>query len=281
MEYIIVHLSDIHYGPPFQEPLELILLREVKALTPDLVVVSGDLTQRARKHQFQQAKAFLDRLPDPYLVIPGNHDVPLYNVFDRLFRSLERYKAHIRPEVDMTVRVEGLLAVGLNSAFGWTNDRGRLTETQLRMAEETFANTPDADFRVLVTHHHFVCPSGVHQGPLPEALLHRFSSWGVELVLTGHTHLTHVEQRPDGLVLLQSGTATASRWKKLKKRVNSFNVITVKSNGMAIKIREFNAAQQAYTPAIEYAFARNVHEPENSAIMGAALATQPSRRIPT
>jgi 3',5'-cyclic AMP phosphodiesterase CpdA len=259
MNYRIVHLSDLHYGPPFQYALEPILLRESQALAPDLVVLSGDLTQRAKKRQFQQAKAFLDRLPKPYLVIPGNHDVPLYNVFDRLFRSLERYKTTIRPEVDMVARVDGLLAVGLNSAFGWTNDRGRLTRTQLQMAERTFGREPQADCKILATHHHFVCPPGVHQGALPEDLLSRFARWGVELVLTGHTHLTHVEQRPEGVVLLQSGTATATRWKKLKKRVNSFNLITVEADQIAIQVREYDAAQQTYTPTADYAFPRNVH----------------------
>jgi 3',5'-cyclic AMP phosphodiesterase CpdA len=261
METRIVHLSDIHYGPPFQAALEPILLKEIRDLAPDMVILSGDLTQRAKKAQFLQAKAFLDRLPKPYLVIPGNHDVPLYNVFDRLLRPLERYKAYVRPQVDMTVRSGGLLAVGLNSAFGWTNDRGRITEAQLQMAQETFAAEPQADFRVLVTHHHFVCPPGVHQGPLAEALLGRFAAWGVELVLTGHTHLTHVEQHPNGPVLLQSGTATASRWKKLKRRVNSFNIISVDAARIAIQVREYDAEQQTYAPAAEYDFARKVRQP--------------------
>lgn len=267
MNHRIIHLSDIHYGPPFQYALEPTILKEIKALTPDLVVLSGDLTQRAKKRQFQQAQAFLDRLPKPYLVIPGNHDVPLYNVFDRLFRSLKRYKTYIRPHVDMTVQTDGLLTVGLNSAFGWTDDRGRLTKAQLSMAEETFTHGPQTDLRILVTHHHFVCPPDVHQNSLPESLLSRFSTWGVELVLTGHTHLAYVEQRPDGLVLLQSGTATASRWKKLKEKVNSFNLITVTSKEITIQVRQYDPAQQTYAPAAEYAFARNVHQPDNSAII--------------
>jgi 3',5'-cyclic AMP phosphodiesterase CpdA len=257
--YRLVHLSDIHYGPPFQAALEPILLDAIRQAAPDLVVLSGDLTQRARTHQFRQAQAFLDRLPRPTLVIPGNHDVPLYNPFDRLFRSLERYKALIRPEVDMTVRVGGLLAVGLNSAYGWTNDRGRLTEAQLRRAEQAFLPYPAGPgphFKVLVTHHHFVRPPGVHQGPLPEPLLSRFAAWGVELVLTGHTHLAHVEQRPEGLVLLQAGTATASRWKKLKTRVNSFNLIAVDPGHIRVNILEYDAARGTYAPAAEHLFDR-------------------------
>ena len=256
MNYRIVHLSDIHYGPPFQAALEPVLMEAIAALTPDLVVVSGDLTQRARAHQFRQAGEFLARLPQPYLVIPGNHDVPLYNVFDRLFRPLERYKALIRPEVDMVVQVRGLLAVGLNSAYGWTNDGGRLTPAQLELAAQTFSTSPGAELKVLVTHHHFVRPASVHQGPLPESLLSRFAGWGVELVLVGHTHLSHVEQRREGPVLVQSGTATASRWKKLKKRVNSFNLIDADDEHIRVQVAEYDAASQAYVPAAGYRFSR-------------------------
>ena len=270
----IVHLSDIHYGSPFQQHLEPILLREIAAQRPDLVVLSGDLTQRAKKHQFQQAQALLDRLPRPYLVIPGNHDVPLYNVFDRLFRSLERYKTYIRPQVDMVVRAGGMLAVGLNSAHGWTNDRGRISEAQLQMAQAAFAAASQAEFKIVVTHHHFVCPPEVHQGPLPEALLARFAGWGVELVLTGHTHLSHVEQRPTGLVLLQSGTATASRWKKLEKRANSFNLIAVNADQIAVQVREYDPVQQDYVPAAEYTFPRKMRVPGNPAIMDPAHRAQ-------
>jgi len=270
----IVHLSDLHYGPPFQQHLEPILLRDVAAQEPDLVIFSGDLTQRARKRQFQQALAFLERLPQPCLIIPGNHDVPLYNVYARLFRSLERYKTYIRPQVDMVVRAGGMLAVGLNSAHGWTNDRGRIRESQLQMAQAAFAAEPQAELKIVVTHHHFVCPPEVHQGPLPKALLARFASWGVELVLTGHTHLSHVEQRPEGLVLLQAGTATASRWKKLKKRANSFNLITVDADQIAVQVREYDSAQQNYVPAAQYTFARKVHAPGNSAIMDPAHRAQ-------
>jgi 3',5'-cyclic AMP phosphodiesterase CpdA len=260
MSYRIVHLSDIHYGPPFQAALEPVLLEAITAQTPDLVVVSGDLTQRARTHQFRQASAFLARLPQPYLVIPGNHDVPLYNVFDRLFRPLERYKALIRPEVDMVVQVRGLLAVGLNSAYGWTNDGGRITPAQLELAARTFATSPSVDLKVLVTHHHFARPADVHQGPLPEPLLSRFAGWGVELVLVGHTHLSHVEQRPEGLVLVQSGTATANRWKKLKKRTNSFNRIDVDDETIRVEVAEYEPARRAYVQAASYRFPRPIRQ---------------------
>jgi len=260
MELKIVHLSDVHYGPPFQEALEPILLGQIQAEAPNLVVVSGDLTQRAKRPQFLQARTFLERLPRPYLVIPGNHDVPLYNVFDRLFRSLERYKRYIRSEVDMTVQVDGITAVGLNSAFGWTNDAGRITPSQLAAAEEAFAAAPNPTFKLVATHHHFVNPPGVHQRGLPEWLLERFAAWGVELVLTGHTHLSHVGRHPAGPVLVQAATATANRWKKLAKRAYSYNAITVGPDTIRVQVCEFDPARQIYAPAERFAFDRKASQ---------------------
>ncbi len=274
MKQRIVHLSDLHYGPPFQYALEPILLRDVKALVPELVVVAGDLTQRARKRQFQQASAFLDRLPKPCLVIPGNHDIPVYNPLARLLRPFERYKTYIHPHLDVVLRTEGITAVGLNSVRNWLVDRGALSPAQLRFAEEALRRSPEASLKVLASHHHFVLSPNVHQRPLPERLLSRFADWGVELVLVGHTHLTRVEQRPGGLVLIQSGTATATRWKTLKKRVNSFNLIDVSAKEICVQIHEYASAAQGYGPVAEYRFARNVHRRQNSAIMDAALSAE-------
>jgi 3',5'-cyclic AMP phosphodiesterase CpdA len=263
----IVHLSDLHYGPPFQYALEPILLEDVEALAPDLVIVSGDLTMRARKAQFEEARAFLDRLPKPYLVIPGNHEVPLFNGFNRLFRPFRDYKRYIHTPVDLTLRTRGILAVGLTSAHSWLIDRGQLTRQQLRYAEEMFRYSSQADLKILITHHHFVRQAHVYQRPLPEALLSRFAGWGVDMVLVGHTHLPHVEQRPDGLVLIQAGTATSNRWKRLKRHVNSYYFIRTSPAEIAIQAREYDREEGAYLPTAEYHLERNVQNAQNSAIM--------------
>src|SRR5690242_8777714 len=95
----ILHLSDLHFGrtdPALIDPL----LAAAREIAPDVVVVSGDLTQRARRAEFAAARAFLDALPSPQIVIPGNHDVPLYDVFSRFFRRLDRYQRTITEDLE-------------------------------------------------------------------------------------------------------------------------------------------------------------------------------------
>ena len=97
----LVHLSDLHFGrtdPALIEPL----LASIAAIAPDLVVVSGDLTQRARAAQFAEARAFLDRIAQPRIVVPGNHDVPLYRVWERFLSPLGKYKKHIGSDLEPT-----------------------------------------------------------------------------------------------------------------------------------------------------------------------------------
>src|SRR5688572_23186994 len=111
----IVHLSDIHFGR-VDARIVAPLVEAVRAVAPNLVAVSGDLTQRARRRQFQQARAFLDQLPPPLLVVPGNHDVPLYNLAARLLDPYGGYRRHIAEDLEPSYQDDEAIAVGLNSA---------------------------------------------------------------------------------------------------------------------------------------------------------------------
>src|SRR5215203_2252501 len=94
----IAHISDIHFGrtdPPVVEGL----VKDLAGRHPSLLVMSGDFTQRARERQYRDAAAFMARLPGPQLVVPGNHDIPLYDVIRRFFFPLSRYRKHITPDL--------------------------------------------------------------------------------------------------------------------------------------------------------------------------------------
>src|SRR5256714_4607423 len=111
----IVHLSDLHFGrvnPILIDPL----IRAVVKVEPDLVAVSGDLTQRARSYQFQQARSFLDALPKPQIIVPGNHDIPLHNVFARFLEPLTKYKRYIAEDLNPIYEDEEVAIVGVNTA---------------------------------------------------------------------------------------------------------------------------------------------------------------------
>ena len=111
----IVHLSDLHFGrtdPELVEPL----ISAIRRLNPTLLAVSGDLTQRARSHQFREARAFLDALPQPKIVVPGNHDIPLYNLYNRFFQPLDKYRRHITDDLQPTYSDDEMIVVGVSTA---------------------------------------------------------------------------------------------------------------------------------------------------------------------
>src|SRR6478752_716554 len=107
----IAHLSDIHFGR-VEPRLVTALVRTIAAVAPDLVAVSGDLTQRARRSQFQAARRFLDLLPFPLLVVPGNHDVPLYNLPVRLLDPYRGYRRYIQQDLEPVFESHEMIAVG-------------------------------------------------------------------------------------------------------------------------------------------------------------------------
>src|SRR2546421_12848536 len=111
----LVHLSDIHFGS-VDRTILLPLIETVQRIGPHLVVVSGDLTQRAKPSEFAEAKAFLNQLPGPQLVVPGNHDVPLYNPYARFVGKLKLYQRYITPNLEPSYIDEEIAVVGINTA---------------------------------------------------------------------------------------------------------------------------------------------------------------------
>lgn len=211
------------------------VLELIDRLRPSFVVISGDLTQRAQPAQFRQARAFVDRIPVPSLAVPGNHDVPLYRVWDRLFNPFGAYKKFFSPELEPVYRDDELLVVGINTAFGWTIKDGRITLRRLLEVEQVLRSVPDGTFKVVVAHHHLIPPPNFGtQNVLINAYeaINLFSSAGVDLVLSGHLHQTYIgnseEFYPKGrppVVILHSGTTTSSRGRGGERERNTCNWI--------------------------------------------------------
>ena len=161
----LVHLSDLHFGrvnPLLIDPL----VSSVREVQPDLVAVSGDLTQRARSHQFQQARSFLDALPKPQIVVPGNHDVPLHNVFARFLEPLTKYKRYITQDLQPAYEDEEIVIVGVNTARSLVFKGGRINQTQVERLREKFCSLRSGVVKAVVTHHPFDLPEGHHEGEL-------------------------------------------------------------------------------------------------------------------
>lgn len=237
----ILHVSDLHFGPPYFPAAGEALLGFAHELDPDVIVASGDFTQRARPEQFAAAGEYLDRLPEvPTVVTPGNHDVPLYRIRERLFEPYRYYREYISDELDTVLELPGATLVALNStAPRRAIVNGRIHEWQLELAERAFAHGPPEQVRIVVAHHHFAPPPDFEGGevmPKAKRALDAFTRMRVDLILGGHLHRAYIGNsldvyagmdREHGIAIVQSGTSTSRRGRAREAEKNSFNVLRI------------------------------------------------------
>jgi 3',5'-cyclic AMP phosphodiesterase CpdA len=238
----IAHLSDVHFGrndPKVVDGVNAWL----EAQQPDLVIVSGDFTQRARIEQFRQASAWLNRLRAagwPILAVPGNHDVPLYDVFTRFAAPLHRYKKYISNDLCPWFENDEVAVLGINTARSLTFKDGRINREQMALIRERFAAVPANRTKILVTHHPlYAMPIG-EGGELNEAVgrhadaVKAVCEAGVNIALAGHFHRTYAEaarkmvKNAGGALVIQAGTATSTRLRN--NELQSFNWIHAHRN---------------------------------------------------
>ena len=156
----LVHLSDVHFGR-VDEAVVTAIIPVVCSLEPDIVVVSGDLTQRAKPEEFRAARRFLDALPTPQIVVPGNHDVPLYNVFQRFGSPLSKYRRFISKDLEPFYCDDEIAVAGINTARSLTFKDGRINQDQMQRLHDRLAPLDDRMTKIVVTHHPFELPEGV------------------------------------------------------------------------------------------------------------------------
>lgn len=272
----LAHLSDLHFGR--EDPvLVRAVLEDLQSLRPDLTVVSGDLTQRARRAQFKAAASFLNAVPGPRLVVPGNHDIPLYDVVRRVVDPLGRFRRDVTSDLD-PFRVDGEIAVlGINTARPSRWKHGRVSLRQIDSIADHLAPLPEDVFKVVVTHHPFVPEPGdspVRLQRAREALVVA-ERCGVDLVLAGHLHQGYLADLREhhatlerSILVAQAGTAVSRR---RRGEPNAYNVVTIDGSEVTFDVRVWDGAVFRSRAAVRYV--RTNEDWQRVAAVGEVAAT--------
>lgn len=263
----ILHASDLHFGKPHRPVVAEALLRFTREVRPAAIVISGDLTQRAKVHEYRAARGFLAALaPAPVVVTAGNHDVPLYRAWERLFAPHRNYRAHIADRLNTVLDVDGagdrppLRFVALNSSAPRSAIvNGRLSNRQLDFAAASFAEAPAGARRFLVVHHNLV-PTGDDDPvpPLPRAshVLRKAEDWRVDMVLSGHIHRAQIVWSGGGsaagaqraVPVVVAGTTTSSRGRGRETGRNSANLVQVRRSGIRVTVYLYSERAGRFLP---------------------------------
>lgn len=225
---------------------------DLERVAPKLVVVSGDLTQRARAGQFRAAAEYLKRIRAPQLVVPGNHDIPLYNVAARFGWPLRGYVRHITGDLAPTFVDLELAVAGVNTARSNTWKDGRISPGQVEQLRAFFCAQGEGKLKILAAHHPFIPPVGDPSAALvggAQRALQTLEACGCRLILAGHLHLAyagdvrphHVEVEKSVLVI-QAGTAISHR---RRDEANAYNLLTIDGPALRLEVRAWNGREFA------------------------------------
>ena len=258
---VVAHLSDLHFGR-VDRALLTPLARRVQALRPHLVAVSGDLTQRAKSAEFRDARRFLDGLPGALLVVPGNHDIPYYNVLQRFFQPLAKYRRYVSLEVEPAFVDDEIAVVGVNTARSSVFKGGRINAGQIARVRERLCQLPAGITKVVVTHHPFDLPEGHRARQLvgrARQAMEMFASCGADMLLAGHLHASHTGDTSArykigdfSALVVQAGTATSLRG---RGEVNSFNLLRIEPQ--QVTVERYGWTGSDFTPAERASFTRS------------------------
>jgi 3',5'-cyclic AMP phosphodiesterase CpdA len=248
----IVHLSDVHFGRTDPGVVGAVL-NLVRRLEPHLVAISGDLTQRARGWQFREARGFLDALPCPQLVVPGNHDVPLYDIARRFLDPLGNYTRHITTNLRPVHTDPEIVVVGLNTTRSFTVKDGTIRPPDLRHARDTLERAGNDVVKIVVAHHPFEYPEDASTRARKAAAvraLEALAGAGTDVFLTGHLHLSYTghtagRYRIGGrtAVIVEAGTATSTR---RRGETNSFNLLHIDHSTIVVERWQWQQASSEF-----------------------------------
>lgn len=213
---VLLHMSDTHFGTERPQVVEALVALAAQQ-RPDVVVLSGDITQRARPAQFHSAKVFVDRLGVPVLAIPGNHDIALFDLWVRMTRPYARFAKVFGADLEPVATSPDWLIVGVNTTRAWRHSHGEVSAAQIARVAGLLGAAKPEQLRVVVVHQPLAVPKGGDVSNLLRGHAHATRAWakaGADLVLGGHIHLPFTLSMR-GLVrrlwVVQAGTAVSTR----------------------------------------------------------------------
>ncbi|WP_138935477.1 metallophosphoesterase family protein [Roseovarius arcticus] len=244
----VVHLSDLHFGRDRPELLAP-LITAVNALEPDLVAISGDLTQRAKSVQFRAALAFLECLQAPVLVVPGNHDIPLHNPFARIVRPWRQYRSHISPQLEPSFRDDELIVLGINTVNRFTHQSGRVSLRALARIERALDGAKRRTC-LIIAHHPLEQLVTDRKRPTrgAERAKDMLAQIGVDAVLSGHLHSWRAEPyaHTDGrntVLQIHAGTGLSTRQ---RGEENDFNLLDIDVGSITVTRHTASAETESF-----------------------------------
>lgn len=250
----MLHISDLHFGrinPEAVQALQSFIIESPKAF--DLIILTGDLTQRARKAQFLEALEFLKDLPCPVVAVPGNHDMPLYHLLKRAWKPLKYFKRYIEPVTLQVFEDEALLVAGFHSQAVFRFVEGKFRGGEVRKLKEIFAPKEKRKIKIIATHH------PIFNAPHAKSEKQRRRRSEVlalepDMILSGHTHKILVEKlkTPEGEPspwLISSGTSLSDR---TREETNSFHVI--ETDYPHVEIKTYHLSEKIFSEKSKQVF---------------------------
>lgn len=237
----IIHFSDLHFGRIQDQVLNDLdeYLQDNQDLI-NLVILTGDLTQRAKKEQFIAAKDFLSKIKIPVFVVPGNHDVPLYNLFLRFFSPYSRFKKYMGNLISNYYEDDHIAVFGLWTVNPLKVQAGKISESDILAVTEKFMKVPDHKIKILAGHH----PIATYEEPKIKKLFEKLIELKPDFLMWGHDHQSSIkyfdETKKMLPLMLASGTTISSR---VREEANSFNLISIQDKTVNVKTMAHMAGQ--------------------------------------
>lgn len=262
----ILHMSDVHFDK-IDSAMIAALLRITKRIHPTLIIISGDLTQRAKVAEFEAVAQFIHSLKKtkiPVFAIPGNHDIaPFYAPVRRMINAYDRYNDAIVPLTVQRYADSEIAVLGINTVRRSRIKDGRISRSDIEKAKDWFGAHPRAHTRIVVTHHPLDLPSQYKKHKLvigSKRAIYALADAHVDVYLSGHHHRHTISTTAvrytiphHNAITVQAGTVST----RSRGEAQSFNLLVIKKNKIEITTYIWNSDQSDFVLQPMHAFIRD------------------------